>query len=441
MSEAGKLKFEFDNSTFRAAKLAVIGVGGAGGNAVGSMVEQDVTNVTLMVANTDVQVLERSKAPIHVQLGEVLTRGLGAGGNPSVGQNAAEESLGIIEDAIQDVDMLFVTAGMGGGTGTGAAPVIAAKAREMGILTVGVVTRPFRFEGRSRELMADQGVEAMLQAVNTLVVIPNQKLLELDDDDLTMIEAFHKADDVLVNAVRGISDLITTSGYVNVDFADVKTIMMNMGMAIMGSGAASGPERAIEAARQAVSSPLLDNLSIKGAKGVLVNVTGSSNLGLREVDEAVSFIQESADPKATFIFGYVVDESLGDIVKVTVVATGFADEDGERAERSDRRRRFQENFEIPARLRRSKREEAAPSVARRVEPAVEAAPQAMASAQSAAPSAQDTKPTGPLGSELPLFNEGSARRFMGIELADEEFSIPSFRRREAPRTKKSESMF
>lgn len=441
MSEAGKLKFEFDNSSFRAAKLAVIGVGGAGGNAVGSMVEQDVTNVTLMVANTDVQVLERSKAPIHLQLGEALTRGLGAGGNPVVGQNAAEESLTTIEDTLQDVDMLFVTAGMGGGTGTGAAPVIAAKAREMGILTVGVVTRPFRFEGRSRELVADQGVEAMLQSVNTLVVIPNQKLLELDDDDLTMIEAFRKADDVLVGAVRGISDLITTSGYVNVDFADVKTIMMNMGMAIMGSGASSGPERAIEAARQAVSSPLLDNLSIKGAKGVLVNVTGSSNLGLREVDEAVSYIQESADPKATFIFGYVVDESLGDMVKVTVVATGFADEDGERAERSDRRRRFQENFDVPARLRRPKREEAAPNVARRAEPTIEAAPVAMAMAPSAAPSALDAKPTGPLGSDLPLFGESASRRFMGIELAEEEFSIPSFRRREAPRAKKSESVY
>jgi len=323
MSEQGKIKFEFDDSSYKTAKLAVLGVGGAGGNAVGTMAENSVENVTLMAANTDLQVLERMRIPVTIQLGPNCTRGLGAGGNPNMGMEAAEESLKEIEEQIRDVDMLFITAGMGGGTGTGAAPIIAAKAREMGILTVGIVTKPFRFEGPKRGKLAEQGLNNLKDNVNTLVVIPNQKLLEMEEVDLPAMEAFKKADEVLVNAVRGISDLITTAGYVNVDFADVKTIMSSMGMAIMGTGIASGPERALEAARQAITSPLLDNLNINGAKGVLVNITGSRSLTLREVDAAVGYIQESADPEADFIFGYVTDENMGDNVKVTVIATGF----------------------------------------------------------------------------------------------------------------------
>ena len=328
MSDQNMIKFDFDSSSYETAKLAVIGVGGAGGNAVNTMSEQTVDNVFLMAANTDVQVLKKLKIPVQIQLGPECTAGLGAGGNPNRGMDAAEESLVEIEEYLKDVNMLFVTAGMGGGTGTGAAPVIAKKAMEMGILTVGVVTKPFRFEGHKRNKMADEGLKNLKENVNTLVVIPNQKLLEMTECDLPAVEAFKRADEVLVNAVRGISDLITTAGYVNVDFADVKTIMSSMGMAIMGTGFATGSERALEAARQAITSPLLDNLNINGAKGVLVNITGSSSsLTLREVDEAVSYIQDSADPEADFIFGYVTDDSLGDEVKVTVIATGFQQED------------------------------------------------------------------------------------------------------------------
>lgn len=344
-------KFDFDSSSFQKARLAVIGVGGAGGNAVATMVERNVENVIHMVANTDIQALERSPVPIQLQLGEDLTKGLGAGGNPAIGTAAAEESLGLLEKHIDGVNMLFITAGMGGGTGTGAAPVIAHRAMEKKILTVGIVTRPFRFEGRRREEAALAGIEKMKESVNTLIVIPNQRLLELDDSDMSVLESFKRADDVLVNAVRGISDLITTAGYVNVDFADVRSIMSNMGMAIMGSGASSGADRALTAARQAISSPLLDNMDIRGAKGVLVNVTGSSNLSLREMDEAVSYIQESADPQANFIFGYVIDEELKDEVKVTVVATGFSGEAGgqQRDERIRRRRVFQADLpQVPA---------------------------------------------------------------------------------------------
>ncbi len=414
MSGQEPLKFDFDADTYKAARLAVVGVGGAGGNAVGTMVERNVENVNLMIANTDIQALERSKVPIQVQIGEQLTRGLGAGGNPNVGMKAAEESVAVIEENIRDVDMLFITAGMGGGTGTGAAPIIARKATEMGILTVGVVTRPFRFEGRNREKMANQGIEALKESVNTLIVIPNQKLLELEESNLGIVDAFKRADDVLVNAVRGISDLITTAGYVNVDFADVRAIMANMGMAIMGSASASGPERSLEAARQAISSPLLDNLDIKGAKGVLVNVSGSSNLSLQEVDEAVGFIQESADPEADFIFGYVIDESLGDSVKVTVVATGFqAPADNERVERARRRRSFQENLDIPAWVRHKGRERTD------VRQQNAEQPPPIPAELSRVQKAEATAPTLPGALDLDFF--------------EDQISIPTYRRRESLR--------
>lgn len=415
---ADKMKFDFDPGNYRAARLAVIGVGGAGGNAVGTMVERNVENVTHIVANTDVQALEKSRVTLQLQLGEQLTRGLGAGGNPAVGMKAAEESLGSLEEHIRDVDMLFITAGMGGGTGTGAAPVIARKATEMGILTVGVVTRPFRFEGRRREDAAMEGIEEMKDSVNTLIVIPNQRLLELEEADLSVVESFKRADDVLVNAVRGISDLITTAGYVNVDFADVRAIMSNMGMAIMGSGMAAGPDRALAAARQAISSPLLDDLDIRGAKGVLVNITGSSSLSLREVDEAVGYIQESADPQANFIFGYVIDEELRDQVKVTVVATGFSGEASgqQRDERIRRRRVFQADLpQMPA---------APPRQQTGVRPRVmdsEATRTATNAAKAALP-------------ELPKLNDLEAslsgyKRFIEPEAGEDLISIPSYRRR------------
>ncbi len=356
MTDQERLKFDFDPVSYKGAKLAVIGVGGAGGNAVATMVARNVENVSHMICNTDIQALQRSPVQLQVQIGEELTRGLGAGGNPEVGCRAAEESIAAIEEEIKDVDMLFITGGMGGGTGTGAAPVIARKAMEMGILTVGVVTKPFRFEGPKREQLAARGLQELKESVNTLVVIPNQKLLEIEDMNIGMMDAFRLADEILVNAVRGISDLITTAGYVNVDFADVRTIMANMGMAIMGSATASGEDRALEAAQAAISSPLLDDLKINGAQGILVNVTGPSSLTLQEVDEAVGFIQESAHPAADFIFGYVVDENMQDEVKVTVIATGFPETNEDKPERRPRQRGIMENLDIPTVKRRENRE-------------------------------------------------------------------------------------
>jgi len=424
MADQNGLKFDFDPVSYRAAKLAVIGVGGAGGNAVGSMIESNVENVVHMICNTDMQALERSKVPVQVQLGDKLTRGLGAGGDPNVGMAAAEESLELIEEYIRDVDMLFVTAGMGGGTGTGAASVVARKAMDMGILTVGVVTRPFRFEGPNREKLANQGIQALKESVNTLIVIPNQRLLDLEEADLSILQTFKKADDVLVNAVRGISDLITTAGYVNVDFADVRAIMSNMGMAIMGTGSAVGEERAVEAARAAISSPLLDDLDINGAKGVLVNITGSSTLSLREVDEAVGYIQETADPDANFIFGYVIDESVGDSVNVTVIATGFPDTDMpkvdiERDNRIARRRAFQGNLDIPAHIRNAERTHEGTSV-------LSSTPQR--SRPQPMEVADELEATTSLPEPSPVIDQ-----FVEPAVSEEQISIPSFRRRQIMR--------
>lgn len=441
MADQQGLKFDFDPVSYRAAKLAVVGVGGAGGNAVGSMIESNVENVVHMICNTDVQALERSKVPVQIQLGDKLTRGLGAGGDPNVGMAAAEESLEVIEEYIRDVDMLFVTAGMGGGTGTGAAAVVARKAMDMGILTVGVVTRPFRFEGPNREKLANQGIQALKESVNTLIVIPNQRLLDLEEADLSILQTFKKADEVLVNAVRGISDLITTAGYVNVDFADVRSIMSNMGMAIMGTGSAVGEERAVEAARAAISSPLLDDLDINGAKGVLVNITGSSTLSLREVDEAVGYIQETADPDANFIFGYVIDEAVGDSVNVTVIATGFPDKDGTNVERDSRiarRKAFQGNLDIPAHIRNSSerthegsRVLSATPVRRRPQP-VELADELDLTTEVMEVETANTKAT---TTEKASFPEPSSimSQFVEPSVSEEQISIPSFRRRQIMR--------
>ncbi len=308
------------------ATIKVIGVGGAGNNAVNRMIDAGIRGVEFIAVNTDSQILKVSKAATKIQIGEKITRGLGAGANPDIGAQAAEETKGEISEALRGADMVFVTAGMGGGTGTGAAPVVAAAAKEMGILTIGVVTKPFTFEGKKRLSQAERGIESLKGKVDTLVVIPNDKLLQIIDRKTSILEAFKMADDVLRQGVQGISDLIAVPGLINLDFADVKTIMLNTGMAHMGIGRASGENRAEDAAKQAIESPLLET-SIEGARGVIINITGSSNLGLHEVNTAAELIQRSVDSEANIIFGSVVNEEMGDDISITVIATGFEQED------------------------------------------------------------------------------------------------------------------
>lgn len=304
------------------ASIKVIGVGGGGSNAVNRMIDSGLQGVDFLVANTETQALDNSKADIKIQLGEKLTKGLGAGANPQVGEEAAQESREEITKALQGSDMVFVTAGMGGGTGTGAAPIVAECAREMGALTVGVVTKPFTFEGKRRKNQADKGIEMLTSKVDTIIVIPNDKLLQVVDKKTPLNEAFRTADDVLRQGIKGISDLITVPGLINLDFADVKTIMTNQGEALMGIGIGEGEKRAVDAAKMAINSPLLET-SIEGAKGILLNITGSGDLSLFEINEAAEIISEAADPEANIIFGSVIDENLGDRVQITVVATGF----------------------------------------------------------------------------------------------------------------------
>ncbi|HLL24255.1 MAG TPA: cell division protein FtsZ [Kofleriaceae bacterium] len=312
---------EFDDVSH--AKILVIGVGGGGGNAVNTMISGNLDGVEFVVANTDMQALEANMAPHKIQLGNALTKGLGAGANPDVGRRSAEESMQHIADLIAGADMVFVTAGMGGGTGTGAAPVIAQIARDCGALTVGVVTKPFGFEGKKRNKQAVEGIERLEQAVDTLIVIPNNRLLALVGQNTSMVEAFRKADSVLLNAVQGISDLMTVPGLINVDFADVRTIMSGMGRALMGTGVGTGKRRATEAAEMAISSPLLEDVSIDGATGILINITGGPDLTLHEVNEASSLIQQAAHEDANIIFGSVIDPNLAEEVRITVIATGF----------------------------------------------------------------------------------------------------------------------
>ena len=311
------------------ATIKVIGVGGAGNNAVNRMIEAGIRNVEFIAVNTDRQTLNESKANSKIQIGEKLTRGLGAGANPDIGAQAAEESRAEIAEVLKGADMVFVTAGMGGGTGTGAAPIVAATAKELGILTIGVVTKPFTFEGKKRLAQAERGVASLKGKVDTLVVIPNDKLLQVIDRKTSMIEAFRMADDVLRQGVQGISDLISVPGVINLDFADVRTIMLNQGMAHMGIGSASGENRAEDAAKQAIQSPLLET-SIEGARGVIINITGGSDMGLHEANTAAELIQRSADPEANIIFGTVIDDSMGDEIQITVIATGFEKEDEKR---------------------------------------------------------------------------------------------------------------
>jgi cell division protein FtsZ len=308
------------------ARIKVIGIGGGGGNAVNTMIGSKFTGVDFMVANTDAQSLEASRAPVKIQLGETVTKGLGAGANPEIGRRAAQENEEIIHDYLAGSDMIFITAGMGGGTGTGGAPVVARLAREAGALTVGVVTKPFIFEGKKRMRQAEEGIENLKQNVDTLIVIPNQRLLSIAAKTTTMLEAFHRADDVLLQAVRGISDLIITPGLINLDFADIRTVMAEMGLALMGAASAVGENRAIEAAQKAISSPLLEDISIQGARGVLINITGGPDLCLHEVNEAASMIQEEAHEDANIIFGSVIDETMTDEIRITVIATGFGED-------------------------------------------------------------------------------------------------------------------
>ena len=304
------------------ANIKVIGVGGGGNNAVNRMVDNQIKGVQFLAVNTENQVLELSKADVTIQIGEKVTKGLGAGANPQIGEEAAQESREEITKALEGADMVFVTAGMGGGTGTGAAPIVAECAKEVGALTVGVVTKPFAFEGKRRRAAAEKGIEFLTQKVDTIIVIPNDKLLQVVDKKCSVSDAFSKADEVLRQGIKGISDLIQIPGLINLDFADVKTIMTNQGEALMGIGEGTGENRAADAAKMAINSPLLET-SIDGAKGILLNISGSSELGIFEVNEAAQIISDAADPDANIIFGSVIDESLGDKVQITVVATGF----------------------------------------------------------------------------------------------------------------------
>jgi len=317
------LDFEVDIQDF--TNIKVIGCGGGGSNAVNRMIVEGLKNVEFLAINTDKQALMLSHANQKIQVGEKLTKGLGAGANPEIGKKAAEESREEIEEAIKGADMVFITAGMGGGTGTGAAPVVAEIAKTMGILTVGVVTKPFPFEGRRRMKHAEMGIETLKEKVDTLVIIPNERLLTMVDKKTTLLDSFKLADDVLMQGVQGISDLITIPGLVNLDFADVRAVMIDKGLAHMGVGRGSGDNRAAEAAKQAISSPLLET-SIVGATGVLLNVTGGADLGLLEINEAAEIVQDAADPDANIIFGAVIDESLKDEIRITVIATGFEED-------------------------------------------------------------------------------------------------------------------
>ncbi len=315
--------FEFDERIDQTARIKVIGVGGGGGNAVNAMIVSNIEGVEFFTANTDAQALRASRAPMKIQLGSKLTKGLGAGASPDVGREAALEDRARLAELLEGADMVFIAAGLGGGTGTGAAPVIAEVAKEIGALTVGVVTKPFAREGKQRLKKAEDGVDALKDVVDSLIVVPNDRLLGLAGKSMSILDAFKPADDVLRQAVQGISDLITTSGLINVDFADVKAIMSERGMAMMGIGIAEGEKRAAEAAHQAISSPLLEDIDISGAKGVLVNISGSANMTMEEFEEASRIIHEKVHEDANIIIGLVIDEELGDRLKITAIATGF----------------------------------------------------------------------------------------------------------------------
>jgi cell division protein FtsZ len=325
-ADMGDLRVDFSDDLRDGAKIKVIGVGGGGGNAINRMIAADVKGVDFLVANTDAQALQGSKAAIKIQLGAKLTKGLGSGGNPEIGRRAALEDTEKIIEALEGADMVFVTTGLGGGTGTGGAPIVASLARELGALTVAVVTKPFAFEGKRRMMQAEQGLAELSQGVDTVICIPNERLMQFVDKDTSFFEAFRIADDILRQGVQGISDIITITGIINRDFADIKAIMEGMGYAVMGTAVASGENRAVEATNRAMASPLLEDASINGAHGILLNITGSNKLTLYEVHEASTIVQKAAAENANIIFGAVHDESMGDAVKVTVIATGIKSE-------------------------------------------------------------------------------------------------------------------
>ncbi len=322
------------------ASIKVVGIGGGGNNAIETMIQGGLNQVEFIAANTDIQALKPHRASKKIQMGCELTRGLGAGANPEIGKRAAIESYNDLVEALEGADMVFVTAGMGGGTGTGGAPIVAKIAKELGALTIGVVTRPFLFEGKKRTRQAHEGIEELKENVDTLIVIPNQKLLSVSSEKTPLLETFKKADEVLLQAVRGISDLINIRGLINLDFADIRTVMSSQGMAIMGTAAADGDNRAVEAAKASISSPLLENISIEGATGIIINITGGEGLSLHEVDEASTLITEAAHEDAEIIFGAVIDDSMGDEVRVTVIATGFDENSAQKTRPSINRQQF-----------------------------------------------------------------------------------------------------
>ena len=411
------------------ATIKVIGVGGAGGNAVNRMIHSGLTGVEFIAANTDAQVLGQSLCPRKLQLGAGVTKGLGSGANPSVGRNAAEEDADLIREVLEGSDMVFVTGGMGGGTGTGAAPVVARIARDLGALTVAVVTRPFEFEGRRRMQLAEEGLRELREQVDTLIVIPNQRLLAIVDRATPLKEAFRVADQVLHHATKGISDLIVVPGLVNLDFADVKTVMAERGNALMGAGHATGPNRAYEAAQSAVQSPLLDDVSIAGAEALLVNVTGGESMTLHEINEAVSVVVDAAGHDANVIFGAVVDEAMGDAVSITVIATGFgrAEAKPQPAERAPRAAAFggARIFEMEPRERIAKPVVVRQTLEEEPEP-VEAA-----GARAAEPHAGEAR--APEAPARPVYKmtPGTQRRpFGGRVLTRDNMDVPAFMRKQ-----------
>jgi cell division protein FtsZ len=424
-----RLRLRLDDDATASARIKVIGVGGGGSNAVNRMVQVGLDGVEFIVANTDLQALRTNVSPIKLQIGSKLTKGLGAGADPNVGRQAALEDTDKILQTLDGADMIFVTTGLGGGTGTGAAPVIASLASELGALTIAVVTKPFKFEGRKRQSQAERGLDALRECVDTIITIPNERLLTIIDRSTPLTDAFATADDVLRQAIQGISDLILVPGLINLDFADVKTIMHGMGMAMMGTGVGEGAERAIDAARRAISSPLLEGASVNGARGVIINVTGGPDLSLVEVSEASSIVQEAADEDANIIFGAVVDPALKGRVKITVIATGFGAPASSRsgvgshthtpvdmsAYADQPRARTPEPLAAPMAVASADRTSSRFSVSRR--PAVEV------------PMAPLHPPVVPLGS-LPLSSPEAASEPAGADLDLDSYDVPAFLRRQ-----------
>jgi cell division protein FtsZ len=408
------------------ARIKVIGCGGSGGNAVNTMIHFGLEGVEFIAVNTDAQALNASLAPVKIPIGGAVTKGLGAGSDPERGRKAALEDVTRLKEAISGADMVFVTAGMGGGTGTGSAPIIAQLAREEGALTVGVVTKPFIFEGRQRARNAEQGLQVLSEHVDTLITIPNEKLITIADENLTLIEAFHKADEVLFQAIKGISDLITQAGIVNVDFADVRAVMCGRGRALMGTGCAKGEGRARLAAQDAITSPLLDDISVDGARGVLINIVGGPDMKMREIQEAATLVQEQAHEDAHIIFGATVDETMGDVLKVTVIATGFDRQNEEHAQLMNQASRQPMEREAQGPLTRASQSHHAPEPAYSVRrPPPPSAMHAQAHAHSSAPPA-----SGPSQSQLPHVRERITFPASSVQASmDHEWDIPTFQRR------------